>query len=439
MIDVRLEAYRLLLKVFLKNLYSNKLLDEEKKYRELSNQDHDLLYNLVKGVIKMKRNLDYIAGSYASGQKYEETPLKIKILLYLALYQLLYCDSIPEYAAVNESVEMANKLYGDKIGGFINAVLRTHLRQKSVTYPADPVEKLASIYSFPSDLIDIWIENWGYYDTEKICQYFNRVPLLNLRVNRFATDCDRLKLYFSRRGLKLDHSPISENILVTDQAREVLSDVAFSEGYFSVQDASAALVTELLKPAENETVLDLFAGPGGKATYCAEMMRNTGEIIAVDKFPGKSKKIKQAASRLQLSNINIITEDAFNYGPVAPAYDKVILDVPCSGWGVFQKKAELRWQSHQDIPKLLKLQDQALKQGAQFVKPGGILLYSTCTLNKDENEEQVQNFLNRNKNFRLEPAGHYISSEYTSGEYLLTLPFRHQADGAFAARLQRIK
>ncbi|MBN1949114.1 MAG: 16S rRNA (cytosine(967)-C(5))-methyltransferase RsmB [Candidatus Cloacimonetes bacterium] len=437
--DARLEAYRLLLKVFIKNLYSNKLLDEEKKYRELSNQDHDLLYNLVKGVIKMKKNLDFIAGSYASGQKYEETPQKIKILLYLALYQLIYCDAIPDYAVVNESVGMANKLYGEKVGGFINAVLRTYLRQKSVTYPADPVEKLASVYSFPSELIDIWMEYWGYYDTEKICQYFNQVPLLNLRINRFATDCERLIQYFSRRGIKLDHSPISENILVTDQARQVLSDVAFSEGYFSVQDASAALVTELLKPAENETVLDLFAGPGGKATYCAEMMRNTGEIIAVDKFPGKTKKVKQAASRLQLTNINIITEDAFNYGPVAPAYDKVILDVPCSGWGVFQKKAELRWQSHQDMPKLLKLQDQALKQGAQFVKPGGILLYSTCTLNRDENEEQVQNFLNRNKNFRLEPAGRYISSEYTSGNYLLTLPFRHQTDGAFAARLQRIK
>jgi len=197
------------------------------------------------------------------------------------------------------------------------------------------------------------------------------------------------------------------------------------------------MVVELLQPELNESILDLFAAPGGKATYISELMRNTGELIAVDKFPNKIKKLKRAIERLQINNMKLHAEDAFKFGPITPSFDRVILDVPCSGWGVFQKKAELRWQLNQNMKELIKLQKKALDFGAKFLRPGGILVYSTCTLNIDENEKQIENFLNRNPNFTLEPADQFIPKEITEGGYLKTLPFKHNSDGAFAARLKK--
>jgi 16S rRNA (cytosine967-C5)-methyltransferase len=253
-----------------------------------------------------------------------------------------------------------------------------------------------------------------------------------------ATDKKKLLEYFQRRDIKLSQTSASDNILKTENIQEVLRDIALEEGYFSVQDPSAALVVELADPQSDENILDLFAAPGGKATYAAEIMHNTGEIIAVDKFPGKVKKMKSNVSRLKISNMKLIKEDAFNYGPVAAAYDRVFLDVPCSGWGVLQKKAELRWQKNQDLDKLLKLQKDALKTGASFVRPGGFLIYSTCTLNVEENETQVENFLKKNKAFKLVSADDFIKKEFTENGYLKTIPFKHYTDGAFAAKMQKV-
>ena len=225
----------------------------------------------------------------------------------------------------------------------------------------------------------------------------------------------------------------------TAQTAEVLEDVAFSEGYFSVQDTSAALIVELLDPQKEESVLDLFAAPGGKCSYIAERMNNTGEVIAVDKIPSKMKLLKQAADRLQLTNIKTVITDAFKYGPVAPAFQRVLVDAPCSGWGVFGRKSDLRWQVHQNIPELIKLQEKALDYAANFVAPNGFLVYSTCTMNPKENEDQIASFLKRNKKFELVPASQFIPDKYTSSGFLKTIPFKHNMDGAFAAKLQRIK
>jgi len=438
MMNIRQEAYKIILKVLTKNIFSDKLLSKTSKKIENSQPDTGLLYVLVKGVIKMKGNLDYIASIYTEKEKFSSTNLKIKILLYLAFYQLLYCDSIPEYAAVNESVNLAKKLYGDNVAKFINAVLRSYLRISEIHYPEDNVDRLAVQYSFPENIISKWLECWGKENTEKLCKYFNKTPELHIRINKMATDKSRLLEYFKRRDILVRESGISENTLISNQTSEVLKNIAFSEGYYSIQDSSSALVVELLDPASDESILDLFAGPGGKATYIAELMENTGEIISVDKFPQKTKKIKQAMERLQIKNMQIITKDSLKYGPVAPAFDKVLLDVPCTGWGVFQKKAELRWQLNQDLPKLLKLQENALKTGSAFVKKNGFLIYSTCTLNEEENEQQISKFLKKNKNFKKIPASGTIPSEFVKKGFLKTLPFENNIDGAFAAKLKRI-
>ncbi len=435
--NIRQEAYQIVVKVLKNNDYADALLQQASKKASDSNESIELLYRLVKGIVKMQGNLDYICRQYTEPDKFGKTDLKIKALLYLGLYQLIHLDSVPEHAAVNETVEIAKKLYGDKSGDFINAVLRAYLRNPDFSYPQDLAEHMSAQYSYPLELIKQWLLLWGADDTEYLCLYFNEPSKLHIRVNNLATNKKKLLEYFRKRDVYLTESPASANVLITSQIPQVLQDVAFSEGYFTVQDTSAALVVELLDPKENESVLDLFAAPGGKATYIAERMKNTGEVIAVDKIPNKMKLVKQAMERLQIDNMNLITEDAFHYGPVAPAFDRVLLDVPCSGWGVLGRKPDLRWQFHQNIDELLKIQLSALNLGANFVKPGGYLVYSTCTMNPQENEEQIKRFLKLNQQFTLVSASDFIPSAYTKDGMMRTSPNTHNMDGAFAAKMKK--
>ena len=434
--NIRKEAYIIIKKVLRKNLFSDKLLQQ--KAKKLSEQDIKLLYSLVKGILKMKLNLDYIASKFTYPKKYANTSLKIKILLYLGLYQLIYIDSIPDYAAVNETVELANIVYSNKIGNFINAVLRAYLNQSRIEYPDNFIDYLSYKYSFPKKKKKKWVKLWGEKDTEKLCEFFNQVPSVYFRLNRMDTSPDKIKKYFKRRQIDCKFSLASENVFTCENSYQILDDIAFQEGYYSVQDPSSALVVELMNPQNGESILDLFAGPGGKTTYTSELMMNTGEIVAIDKFPQKIKQLKRAKERLKLDNIILETNDAFRYGPVAPIFDRVLIDVPCTGWGVMQKKAELRYQKNQNLKELLKLQKNALKKAASFVKTGGYLIYSTCTMNPQENEEQINYFLAHNKEFVLVDAAECIKEEFTENGYLKTIPFKHNIAGAFAAKMKKL-
>jgi 16S rRNA (cytosine967-C5)-methyltransferase len=373
---LREEAYHTILKVFKDTEFSDALLHQRAKKLKESKENVALFYNMVKGVIKMRLKLDYILSQYTDKEKFATTDIKIKTWLYLGLYQLMYLDSIPDYAAINETVELAKKNLGDKVGDFVNAVLRAYQRNPEVKYPEDPVLRIAYEHSYPPELIANWIELWGEEDTEYLALFYNENPRLHIRVNTTATTRDKLIQYFTKRNIPVSPSPVSKVTILTDAADEVLEDVAFSEGYFSIQDTSSTLIVDLLDPQPEEYIIDLFAAPGGKCTYIAEKMCNTGEVVAVDKIPHKMKLLKQAADRLQLTNIKQVVTDAFRYGPVAPAYDRVLVDVPCSGWGVFGRKADLRWQANKDINELVKLQEKALDYGANFVRSGGILVYS---------------------------------------------------------------
>lgn len=448
---VRQEAYNIINQTLKKDVRSEILLDKSAA-KIHAEKDKLLLYYLVKGTLKMMLSLDYIAENLCEKNKYNSTNKKIKALLYLGLYQLKYCDGTPDHHIVNETVELAKSLYGKTVADFVNAVLREYQRrnesgyqerpndlreEKWLDYPKDTVGSLSVKYSFSPELIKEWLEIWPVEEVEKLCCYFNQPAELSVRFNSMATDSKRFANYFKRKGIDLKQSPLTKNIYQTDRYLETLNDVSFKEGYYSVQDPSAALTVELLNPGLDESILDLFAGPGGKCTYISEIMQNTGEVIAVDKYPKKVKMIKQNLHRLQITNTITVTEDALKYAPRAPAYDKVLLDVPCSGWGVLQKKPELRWQKKQDMKSLLKLQEQALTVGAKFVKPGGFLLYSTCTMNKQENEDQVDKFLEANKMFQLVNASLLIPKRYASQGFLKTIPHRDKVDGAFAGLLKK--
>jgi 16S rRNA (cytosine967-C5)-methyltransferase len=436
---VREEAYYTILKVFKDTEFSDTLLHQRAKKLKGSKENVALFYNMVKGVIKMRLKLDYILSQYTDQDKFAQTDIKIKTWLYLGLYQMMYLDSIPNHAAINETVELAKKNMGEKVGDFVNAVLRAYQRNPEVKYPEDPVLRIAYEHSYPPELIAKWIELWGEEDTEYLALFYNENPRLHIRVNTTATTRDKLIQYFTKRDIPVTPSPVSKITILTNAADEVLEDVAFSEGYFSIQDTSSTLIVDLLDPHPEENILDLFAAPGGKCTYIAEKMANTGEVVAVDKIPNKMKLLKQAADRLQLTNIKQVVTDAFRYGPVAPAYDRVLADVPCSGWGVFGRKADLRWQANKNIEELVKLQEKALDYAANFVRAGGILVYSTCTLNPAENEEQIKKFLQRNPKFTLVNAKEILPSDFVVEGMFKTLPFKHDMDGAFAAKMRKAR
>lgn len=434
---VRKEAYQTILKIFKDMEFSDTLLHQRAKRLKEGHASVALFYNLVKGVVKLRLKLDYILSLHTDPAKFAATDLKIKILLYLGLYQLLYLDSVPAHAAINETVELAKSSYGETVADFVNAVLRSCQRNPGVSYPEDPALRISMEHSYPVEIVREWISLWGEENSEYLAIFFNENPKLHLRVNATATTPEKLVSYFAKRSIQVQHSPAHRLMLVTEAANEVLDDVAFSEGYFSIQDTSAALVVDLLDPRPGENVLDLFAAPGGKCTYIAEKMDNSGEVVAVDKIPSKMKLLKQACDRLQLTNVKQIVTDAYSYGPVAPAYDRVLVDAPCSGWGVFGRKADLRWQAHQNIGELVKLQERALDYAANFVRPEGTLVYSTCTMNPRENEQQIEAFLKRNRRFQLVEAGQFLPRDLTHQGYYRTLPFRHHMDGAFAARMKR--
>ena len=436
---VREEAYYTILKVFKDTEFSDTLLHQRAKKLKGSKENVALFYNMVKGVIKMRLKLDYILSQYTDQDKFAQTDIKIKTWLYLGLYQMMYLDSIPNHAAINETVELAKKNMGEKVGDFVNAILRAYQRNPEVKYPEDPVLRIAYEHSYPPELIAKWIELWGEEDTEYLALFYNENPRLHIRVNTTATTRDKLIQYFTKRDIPVTPSPVSKITILTNAADEVLEDVAFSEGYFSIQDTSSTLIVDLLDPHPEENILDLFAAPGGKCTYIAEKMVNTGEVVAVDRIPNKMKLLKQAADRLQLTNIKQVVTDAFRYGPVAPAYDRVLADVPCSGWGVFGRKADLRWQANKNIEELVKLQEKALDYAANFVRAGGILVYSTCTLNPAENEEQIKKFLQRNPKFTLVNAKEILPSDFVVEGMFKTLPFKHDMDGAFAAKMRKAR
>ncbi|MCL2062807.1 MAG: 16S rRNA (cytosine(967)-C(5))-methyltransferase RsmB [Candidatus Cloacimonetes bacterium] len=435
--NVRQEAWSIIVKVLKNNMFSDKLLSQTAKKIKDSNENSDLLYYLVRGVIKIHLQLDFIISQYVDKDKYKDTDLKIKSLLYLAMYQLLYCKGIPEHAAVNETVEIARKNFNDQIAGFVNAVLREYQRNPKYILPDSDAERISVEYSFPLDIIKKLLQHWSIDQVECLCMYFNEPPKLYMRINSLATSKQKLINYFQRKEVILKESIASQNVVISENADKVLNDVSFDEGYFTIQDISAVMAIELLDPKEGEYILDLFAGRGGKTSYIAELMNNTGEIIAVDKIPHKIKEMKQTLSRVQATNVKLEIEDAFKFGPVAPVYDRVIIDVPCSGWGVFQKKPELRWQERQNLPELIKLQEKALHTASSFVKPGGILFYSTCTINPDENEEQIFKFLKQNQEYELIPAESILSKEFTENGFLKTIPHKHFMDGAFAAKLRK--
>ncbi len=435
-------AIKILNRVERTDAYLDKLINNELRSGDLSDQDKGLLNELVTGVVRWQIKLDWVLNGFYRGN-FPKADINVKNAMRIALYQLMFLDRIPHHAAVNEAVEFVKRLRSERYAGVVNGVLRNILRHiNEIRYPDRSesfIHHLSVVHSHPTWIVKRWLERYGEEQTEKLLIANNEKPPLSIRINKIKIQPVEFISILDKEGIEYTPSPFLDYYVHLRGAGGMAQLEFFRKGYFSIQDESAGLVGKLLDPQPHERIIDLCSGPGGKTMHLAELMNNTGEVISVEKYPSRAELVQNAAERLGLSNIKIVAEDAHSYDTAIA--DRVLVDVPCSGLGVLRKKPDIKLKRDvADIPKLTEIQYRLLEKAASLTKPGGILVYSTCTIEPEENEAIVQRFLESNKQFSLDDPSSYVSKAFvTPRKTIETYPHEHNnMDGSFAARLKRL-
>ncbi len=431
-------AVRILNRVERTDSYLDKVLDVELRSGDLSDLDKGLLSEIVHGVLRWQNRLDWVLNGFSHGN-FAKSEINIKSTLRVALYQVLFLDRVPHSAAVNEGVEFIKRIRGEKPAGLVNAVLRNIIRNiEGIRYPLedeDPVQHLAVYYSHPHWMVRRWVARFGVEETKRFLIAANERPTLSLRINRLKIEPGRFLGLLEGQGIVYTGSTYLDHFVRVKALAGIGQMDLFRTGMFTIQDESAALPCLLLAPRPGDRVIDLCAAPGGKSTNLAEIMRNEGEVLAIDRHEAKLALIRASADRLGLRNITLKEADSSTLE--TESADRVLLDAPCSGLGVLSKKPDIKWKRDvSDILKLTKIQAALLENAARLVKPGGVLVYSTCTVEPDENEEIVRDFLSRHAEFTLDGAAQFVSKDLVNDAgFVETFPHRHGMDGSFAARL----
>ncbi len=438
--SVREIAVKILNRIEISGAYPEKLLDLELQTNVLNKKDKALLYEIIHGVIRNLIQLDWVLSEFYNG-KFKNLPKDVKNIMRVALYQLLFLDKVPAYAVVNEAVKLAKTKKGKRISQIINGVLRNVLRNKNnIKYPdkkENYVKFLSVYYSHPIWLVERWLALYGKKFTEGLLSANNRKPKLSIRVNGLVTNIEEMKKILTENGYSFTQAEYLPDYINLNSFSNISDWEYFKKGYFSIQDESTGFSCYLLNPKPGEKVLDLFSAPGGKTGLLANLMKNQGEIVAVDKYAGRLKTLKKNMERLAVTNVTVVEADALKFNP-AEKFDKILLDAPCSGLGTLTKKPDIKWKRDiEDIHKLSKLQINLLEKGASLLKPGGELVFSTCTIEPEENFETIKKFLINHPEFELVNASNYFNKKLIAENGCLqTYPNIHGIDGAFAAKLK---
>ncbi|HEY9188583.1 MAG TPA: 16S rRNA (cytosine(967)-C(5))-methyltransferase RsmB [Ignavibacteria bacterium] len=421
--------------------YLDKLIENEFKSDNLNDKDKKLLNELTNGVIRNKLRIDWVIKQFYKGDFIKINPV-IKNTLRVAIYQFLFCDKIPEYAIVNEAVESIKLAINEKQSKLVNAILRNILRQKDkISFPdpdKDRIQYLSVYHSHPDWLVKRWVDRYGYDSTEIMLVHNNKPKDTSIRINFLKTNREKVELELISKKIKFERTELSDRFLTIKNIGELSTLELFTNGEIYVQDISAGLPVILLDPKEGERIIDFCAAPGGKTTFIAEIMKNKGEIIAIDVYDKRLKILDENSNRLGISIIKSIAYDARTVS--LDIADRVLVDAPCSGFGTLSKKPDIKWkQNWQQVEKLNQLQYEILCNASRHVKAGGVLVYSTCTIEPEENENIISKFLESHTNFEIENANNFISSTVVNEQgFIQTLPHIHNVDGSFAARLRRM-
>ena len=420
------------------------LSDSFKRYRHLTSLDRAFLTELTYGVLRWRGRLDWVIRQF-SKTPFEKIESEIVNILRLGLYQILFLTRTPTSAAVNESVELAKKFRGKGGAGFVNAILRSLLRQgREVAYPdfnQDPALHISVVHSHPLWLVKRWMNEMGVEETVKVCASNNQIPPLTLRTNTLRTNREDLIRKLQEKGLKPFSTLFSEDGIRLETPPPTSELPFVREGFFLIQDEASQLITSILDPRPGEKILDVCAAPGTKTTHIAQRMKNEGEIVAIDLSYEKLSRVEENCQRLGVKIAKPRRGDATQATlfPRGTEFDRVLADVPCSGFGTLQKNPDLKWKRGEgDVRRLSALQSSILKNLSGYVKTGGILVYSTCTVFPEENEEIIERFLMAHPEFQLESPDQVlprIDSSLLSNGCFKSFPPQEGMDGFFAGRL----
>ncbi|VBB07943.1 rna (c5-cytosine) methyltransferase [Lucifera butyrica] len=421
--------------------YANIVLAQELNRHKLSDLDRRFVTELVYGTVKAGKTLDWLLSFYLN-RPLTKVPVIIRNILRLGIYQLFFLSRVPPSAACNQAVELTKK-YGH--GGtvkFVNAVLRNAARYpERVVYPdreQQLTDYLALKYCHPAWLVQKWVGRLGAEQCERLCQANNGTPPLSIRTNTLRTNRDSLLERLRQDAVVCNPSEWAPEGIVCSEYPALSSLAALKAGMFQVQDESSMLVGHVLAPQSGEFVIDACGAPGGKSTHIAALMQNRGRVLSTDIYEHKLELTRDNAGRLGITIIETKVMDATRLGEHYPGQaDRVLVDAPCSGLGVLRRKPDSRWRKSSEILRELPpLQKAILASAACCVKPGGVLVYSTCTTEPEENEAVVQWFLSENPGFALAVTGQYLPVKRT--EKMVQLwPQQDGVDGFFIARMQR--
>jgi 16S rRNA (cytosine967-C5)-methyltransferase len=435
---VRQVTVQLLTKAEREGFFVDHELEAILQREAMPRRDRALATMLVNGITRMRARLDYEIATYYQ-REYDRAPELLKNILRLAFYQFEFLDRIPDYAIISESVHLAKNYFGEARGGLVNAILRERQRRPTAWPPIEAmsrdVDLLAAYFSHPRWMLEKWLRRMSFGELKELCDANNRIPGITMRVVRPERNAKEFEQHTRTWRIGVEALPGAPHFYRPLGSIDTTSLAAIRQGLCVVQDVSAGLPARLMAPKAGETIYDLCAAPGGKALQMAE---SDAKVTAVEINPNRARLIEEAATRIGAA-VEVKVADATTFS--AEPADGVLVDAPCSGLGVLAKRADLRWRRRpEDLAQLTELQLRLLKNAAGLVKPGGRLVYSTCTIEPEENEMVVRAFLERHPEFHLVPAYDFVSEIFCDIQgFIRTKPqiSPFGMDGSFAARLEK--
>lgn len=434
---VREIALKTLYKIDKDEAYSNIALDENIKENKnkLDDRDTGFISEIVYGVTSWKLTIDEIIKKYSKLKLKKISPWILNILR-MGIYQIVFLDKVPKSAAVNESVNLA-KRYGHKgSSNFVNAILR---KVEKKDYEAffeieNPIERISKTTSMPVWMIEELLKENDIEKVEEICKASNIKPKVAIRINRLKTNKQELENLLKERDIVFKEGKL-EDFLILEKTKNIEQLDWFKQGYFTVQDEGAGLIAKVVDPKPNELVLDACSSPGGKTTYMAELMEDKGEIIAWDLHPHRVQLVEENAKRLNIHIIKTECQDAMVCKKeYTEKFDKILLDVPCLGIGVLKRKPDIKWKRKpEDIEEITQIQQKILETCSKYLKAKGQMVYSTCSIFREENDKVIEKFLEKNQNFE------YTKIKMSKIENMdkIQLYQNEETDGFFICKLQK--
>ena len=450
--EARTMALQILLQIEKNEAYANIALDAAFQKWPASKQERAFCTELVYGTVRHQLTLDWIIDIFLNRGRTDNLTPAIRNILRMAFYQLYFLKYQPEAAVVDEAVKLALRFGHSGVSKLVNAVLRSYLRNpEKVVYPAadeEPARHLSIKYSHPLWLIERWLNRFGFEATARLCEFNNRPAPVCIRVNTLRCSREELIERLRLGHVAVEKSPLVPEGLTISGFNRIESLQSHRDGWFIVQDESSMMVGHAVAPKPGETIIDLCGAPGGKTTHLAQLMNNEGQIISVDLHEQRTKLIQENADRLGVRIIATVAGDALNFkmpandgdgADAAAAADAVLLDAPCTGTGVIRRRADSRWRrTPHDIYELTNLQYRLLEHAATLVKPGGRLVYSTCSLEPEENHLLVERFLREHQEFKPANLCRLPGHQGQESGFFYLLPWINNTDGFFICRMDRM-